>query len=1794
MNNVFDQFDTVESVNVFDQFDQGTEKKVAEAAPVEEPVSVESELLESPVETDLSIPQEVAGEEPKLYPTSKEESLPERSFMDTTKDIGITALKGAINVPEAIVGLLDIPTFGHAGKFAKDVLNYDAKTAKKILDTYYSEPQKAAIKSVEDAEGFWGTLKAVTKNPSVAAQMTLESLPTMGAGGAIAKGIGTAAKVSPWIAAAIGEGVIGAGLAAEGIRQETEDQLLTGKQSLMAVGSGIGTGAFNLIGGRLAKKFGATDIDTLLAGGKATVPKGVAKGIAGKAKEVGKRLVVGGISEGLIEELPQSVQEQLWSNAALGRPLIEGVKESAALGLIVGSMTGAGVNVVSLGSQDTTEQEIVDEKKEPVAEKPKTDTTQIPKEEKWEPTKEFAKSEPVAEEKPSLEKVKKPPLSKSERQQKAVAEIVEELGSLEKVKRLYTIDDKLSRDARTLAAEKFGGDANLEVLTKKSKALPVSTGYEVQGRRVTTDGEVLGWDKKWQAAKTMKVAAQKSGANVTEFDVVEGDNGWVFQRREVKAPVEKRKTERKVPESLKDKVISTAKAKALKQAEFQESLKEEEVSPLRADKNTPEKVKTLITKLNKTIPEHGLKYDDIMYMPEPMQSKPDHVQITMTKWNKPTSVNIAVDKLTVEEIQRVVEEKEKEFGENALGKQEKVTKKPDSFPKTISAGPMSFKTTPINDTLYHETDIHRLTDLLSEALSNNSDKGYVGQLFVTNDKSLAIGQGTHKGVKIKFNGEFVSGKEHKKPGTGIIGGNEFVANFIGKDAIQEFTVPKGSKLKGLAKVFTKRFFNSEVLENGTVRYTKKGLQQKEPKITEKKVTKTPEVKLTTLGKPGYKKGKLIPWKMEHYAKKAAKKKGKGWGAKKVENGWVIEGKEATSEKVKVSEAPKEEKPVTYYHGTSKANAKKIIAEGFKKVDPKARFYTYSQLGEGVIYGAAKDSDIWFQPGDGRRVTYEKIIPFNVKKGVNVKVINTVKEADNLAKEVGFKDLTELEENLFFDGYDFSSPEKYAEASAPSKAAIKKLKAKGIDGIDFRIDPKLDDIIEPQVVIFDPNNIVVEKPKTSKEEKKSDLLKPLLNEKGSVDLSALEDLGKSLYTGGKQKYFDWQKSMKKKVGDAWEKVKGHLEKIWKVLKSPLKGEEGSVTVPSTITKTLKSAGRLTDEFLGAISTRLGNIDPSIKNRMRAYELDSALKAEKATKMVLPFIEKVSKMSKKDYKDFDLARKNRDAEEIARLSEKYGLENELTEVRTLLDALLKEAVAVGYNAKRLNNYHPREVMDLSGLLDYEHGNDNWSVVEEVIKNKERKLGRSLTKEEEIKLTNSLFRGYADERITLSKPGQLKLRRIQTITEERNKFYSDSSSALLRYVYDVVLAVEAKKLFGSSKNKGIDIDDTIGAYILKLSKEKKISPSQARDVRSILKARFDPVGTSGAVTTFKNLTLIDVMGSFHSAATQVGDMAWALYESGVIEATKTFPKALARKSRFTKEDLGISKIGAEFSDKSTSSKMVDTVFKATGLTTVDAMGKEILINSAYNKAVKKSLAKDQSKWKKELTEIFGKDADKIIDDFANKRDTRNTKLYMLHKLSDFQPATLSELPEGFLKGGNWRILYMLKSFDIKKFDVYRREVFQQIAKPGIKGKLTGLKNLVKLAMFITAMEATADVIKDLLSGKEVVLSDLVVQNIAGFFISRYRRGQMMREGVGTGFVKQIVPPFKAINALGKDILTAGDKKGLEITKSIPVGGRPYYDWIGKGAKKKKEKKKPTNVLKRKLQRKSTNTLRKLQRKN
>lgn len=243
--------------------------------------------------------------------------------------------QGAVGGAESIVGLADIASGGRAGKwFEENVTSFKDARAYWDEKAPLSEGGKAAKKAFDDADGPIDSAKAVVQNPSNALMAAGESLPGMLAGGAAARGIGLFPKLAKW-AGAIGEGLMSAGSTAEQARQQNGDGLLTAGQTAIAGGSGALTAVLNRVGSKLAKKWGLDDVDDVIAGAASAETK---QGLA-------RRVVGGMVSEGLIEELPQSVQEQVAQNLATDRPMMEGVDKAAVMGVAAGGVMGGAANL---------------------------------------------------------------------------------------------------------------------------------------------------------------------------------------------------------------------------------------------------------------------------------------------------------------------------------------------------------------------------------------------------------------------------------------------------------------------------------------------------------------------------------------------------------------------------------------------------------------------------------------------------------------------------------------------------------------------------------------------------------------------------------------------------------------------------------------------------------------------------------------------------------------------------------------------------------------------------------------------------------------------------------------------------------------------------------------------------------------------------------------------------------------------------------------------------------------------------------------------------------------------------------------------------------------------------------------------------------------------------------------------------------------------------------------------------------------------------------------------------------
>ena len=272
-----------------------------------------------------------------IWPTADPTKIPEAPVGDGLTDLGITALKGAISVPEAAIGLGDLVSGGRVGQVA-EALGIEPGLAKEILSRYYSTYTRQGMQAVEDADGVLDTIAAALQNPNVLAHNVLESVPSM-LGGA---GVARALPLAPWLAGAVGEGAVSAGSAAEQIRQQTDDGTLSAKQTLLAGGSGAATTALGILGGKIAKGLGIADVDTLLAG--AARSEGARRGLV-------KQIVYGAVQEGGFEELPQSIQEQIAQNRATNRPWEEGVDQAAVMGAFAGAVMGGGTQMYDAAAE---------------------------------------------------------------------------------------------------------------------------------------------------------------------------------------------------------------------------------------------------------------------------------------------------------------------------------------------------------------------------------------------------------------------------------------------------------------------------------------------------------------------------------------------------------------------------------------------------------------------------------------------------------------------------------------------------------------------------------------------------------------------------------------------------------------------------------------------------------------------------------------------------------------------------------------------------------------------------------------------------------------------------------------------------------------------------------------------------------------------------------------------------------------------------------------------------------------------------------------------------------------------------------------------------------------------------------------------------------------------------------------------------------------------------------------------------------------------------------------------------
>ncbi len=293
--------------------------------------------------------------------------IPSAGPLRTAGDLAIKGAQGVVDLGASVVGLTSLATGGLAGQGMR-AIGYDPEGTNKALGEYLSPAQQEADKNVADAKGFVDSLIAMARNPRAIAGQIAESAPAMfglgGVQGAVAKAIavraaarfgglateaGAAAAKSAiedasgrlmWVGAA-GEGAQQAGSLAD---QSQAKGIAYSDYAGPAIASGVADALIARGAGKLMGGDAATNLFTGAAGFKGS-----------RAMRAGKSV----FEEGVLQEMPQSAQEQVFQNIAEGKPWNEGVAEQAAAGLMTGGLQGGMMGAASRGHSGPTGMDII-------------------------------------------------------------------------------------------------------------------------------------------------------------------------------------------------------------------------------------------------------------------------------------------------------------------------------------------------------------------------------------------------------------------------------------------------------------------------------------------------------------------------------------------------------------------------------------------------------------------------------------------------------------------------------------------------------------------------------------------------------------------------------------------------------------------------------------------------------------------------------------------------------------------------------------------------------------------------------------------------------------------------------------------------------------------------------------------------------------------------------------------------------------------------------------------------------------------------------------------------------------------------------------------------------------------------------------------------------------------------------------------------------------------------------------------------------------------------------------------
>ncbi len=612
----------------------------------------------------------------------------------------------------------------------------------------------------------------------------------------------------------------------------------------------------------------------------------------------------------------------------------------------------------------------------------------------------------------------------------------------------------------------------------------------------------------------------------------------------------------------------------------------------------------------------------------------------------------------------------------------------------------------------------------------------------------------------------------------------------------------------------------------------------------------------------------------------------------------------------------------------------------------------------------------------------------------------------------------------------------------------------------------------------------------------------------------------------------------------------------------------------ISKWASSAGQGIENILGNISAEVRAMAPTLTRRLTLHAKEELKAVHQSMQAVAPFVKQLYKVDPKLRQELAVASLTGDLPAINKALAAIGdpaLRENWLAARAEFSRVGKELDRLGITKGLVSEYWPRIVADREGLLtalgrevkesfEIALGDANHKAI--------RDRGYELTPFEEIMLLN---RHVAAPPPT-GRPGFSRARKVQLVTPELLKYYVPLEEAIPLYMNAAAKAIERAKFFGDdlavSKRTGLmNFDASIHNVIRREIAQRKLPQEDFYRLERILRARFGPGEREGlsAVQTYRNLVYLGTLASFPSAIVQFGDtiMAGALH--GVMPMIKAVSAQITKNpQRWTLADVGlVDHLADEFVSGTrnpihvagrrvpTTAWFLDKAMKGALFSHVDAFGKGVAMNAAFERFVKLAKSeKGQASIRRQYGDYFRGDVDQLIMDLQTRGKTALTEELVFRELSDMQPVSRIEVPLAYLENPNARAAYTLRTYMLKQMNLAREKGFREIAKGDPASVRRGTEFLLRMSAGLAISGVSATMIQNWIYGKplEGPEWDKALVNVTKTFgWSQYAIDVARKEGGVEALIETAKPPYKMF-----DHIIQRDPEAIQY---LPLVGRIYY---------------------------------------